>query len=462
MARKLDGTVLCAILVSCGTCVGTAHGQGEPVANDPPLAEAGDLTGLAEIMIGPQNLPGREKGERDRVPQPEEPANAPAKDEGTFWSRERLLGDLWGGRSWLESKGVTINGSFTYHLTSVVDGGSNERASSRTLWDVNALIDLDVLAGWSGASIFANFQSSDDRGRLGDSGSFQLPGNIEYGRNIDEVGELWLEQKAFDDVLRVKVGKIDANSEFGYVNAAGDFLNGSASVSPTVQMLPTVPAQATGVVVFVYPWEKVYVGGGFFDGATQDGIRTGGRGPADFFSDSRSDSWYWIGEVGCGWTLESMGDGRVALGGWHATGDFARFDADIEKGTEGLYALAEQQVWASDKDDSDKGVFVFAQYGWADKDLALIGQHVGVGAAWRGICEPRQDDSMGLYWSLADVSKGSLTGADRDEHAFEVYYKAQITPWVYVQPNAQFFINPSGRSGIDDSTVLGLQVGLTF
>lgn len=425
----------------------------------------GDLATVTEAEMGPQELPGREKGERERTAEAPAvpPAPAPAT-ERSFWEWDRLSGDWCGRREKLESSGITFNASFTYHVSSVVDGGQHERAGSRTLWDVNAALDFDKLMGWSGGSFFVDFQSSDDRGRLADAGAFQLPGNIEYGRNIDEVGEAWYQQKLFGDVLRLKLGKIDANSEFGFVNAAGDLLNGSASFSPTVLAMPTVPAQATGIVAFVYPWDKVYVGGGFFDGATQDGIRTGGRGPADFFSDSRSDSWYWMGEAGCGWDWKGLGDGRVAVGGWHETGDVARWDGGVENGSSGGYALVEQQVWRAGEGDEEKcrGLFVFGQYGWADKDVAAVGQHFAAGVTLRGVCKSRCSDGMGFYWSMADASKDVLTGADRDEHAFEVYYKAQITPWVYVQPDVQFFINPSGRSGIEDSTVLGVQVGVTF
>jgi porin len=461
----VSGITLAAMLAASA---GGVQPEAGPESLPGPETSPESLVGVfeSEAEMGPQNLPGREKGERERevvtppVPTPE------AKPEAaiSFWNATRLSGDWWGHRPKLEEAGVTFNGSFTLHTASVIDGGVRERASTRTLWDFNSTFDLEKLVGWTGASVFVDFQSSDERSVVADTGTFQYPSNIEYGRNIDEVGELWLQQKLWDGVVRLKAGKIDANSEFAFVNAAGDVSMVPASVSPTVLQIPTVPAQATGIVAFVYPTDGLYVGAGFFDGATQDGIRTGGRGPADFFSDSRSSSWYWIGEVGYGWDCESLGAGRAAAGGWHATGDFARFDSSIEEGTEGFYALAEQQVWRRGSDDANKnkGLFVYGQYGWADKDVTTLGQHVALGATLKGVCNGRPDDSIGVYWSMIDASKDVLTGANRDEHAFEAYYKAQITPWLYVQPSLGFFINPSGRSGIEDATVVGIQVGVTF
>lgn len=464
MANSLGKTGIACLVCAAGMVSSVGAQTAEPATGFPGVdSPAAELASVFEMEMGPQELPGREKGERERTPEVK-PEEKPAESEKSFWEWDRVTGDWGGARTKLEDHGITFNGSFTYHFNSVVKGGVNERSGGRHLWDFNVNFDFEKMMDWKGGSAFVDFQSSDDKGRIGDAGSFQVPGNIDYGRNIDEVGEAWVQQKLFDDVLRIKVGKIDANSEFAFVNAAGDFLNAVAAFSPTMLQFPTVPAQATGIVAYVYPTERCYIGGGFFDGATQDGIRTGGRGPADFFSDARSTSWYWVGEAGCSWTFESLGDGRFAVGGWHATGEFARFDGDIENGTEGAYALVEQQLWRLGEDDENKcrGVFAFAQYGWADKDVSLIGQHFGAGVAMKGVCKSRCGDGMGFYWSMADASKGALTGADRDEHAFEVYYKFQITPWVYVQPDVQYFIHPSGRSGIEDSTVLGVQVGVAF
>lgn len=459
-----------AVLLASLAGTSWALAQPEPPAMDLPGFESAESAGLANVMeseLGPQDLPGREKGERERQPEAKPDARPDAKPDATapapeisFWSRERVTGDWWGGRTKLEEAGINFNGSFTFQAASVIEGGARRHASTRTLWDFNVMFDLGTLVDWEDASVFVDFTSSDERSVLGDAGSFQAPSNLEYARNVDEIAELWFQQKLWGGAVRVKAGKIDANAEFAFVGAAADFQNASAGVTPNILFIPTVPAQATGIVAFVYPTESWYVGAGFFDGATQDGIRTGGRGPADFFSDARSSSWYWIAETGLTWDCESMGAGRAAIGGWHATGDFARFDGNIEEGSEGFYALAEQQVWrrGADEESKDKGIFAFGQYGWADKDVTVLGQHIAAGLVLKGTCSARCDDSIGAYWSMIDVSKDVLTGADRDE----VYYKAQVTPWCYIQPCVQHIIHPSGRAAIDDATLLGVQIGVAF
>lgn len=129
-----------------------------------------------------------------------------------------------------------------------------------------------------------------------------------------------------------------------------------------------------------------------------------------------------------------------------------------------MYALAEQQFWRRGTGEADKakGVWGFAQWSWADDDIASVRNDIGAGVTYKGVCEARSGDSIGLYWNWSNTTDEALAGTETDEHAFEVFYKAMITPSIYVQPDVQFIANPSGRRTIDDAWVLGLQVGVAF
>ncbi|QOI99151.1 MAG: carbohydrate porin [Phycisphaeraceae bacterium] len=441
------------------------------VAGLPAAAVAQDAVDVAsafeaEFDPGSADVPGRVLGDRDRVKREPGPHGDP--EEGSWvsrwWGGEHGTGHWWGARSDLEERGLIINGSLTFNWSGIWSGGVRERATTRHQWNVNIRADFEKLFGWEGAEVFADFNSSDDRNELNDTGAIQTDSNIDNSKNIDEVGQLWFQQKLFDDVVRLKLGKMDANEEFAFAFAGLEFLNNGAAYPVTVLPMPTIPFQAVGVLLFVYPLERVYVGGGFFDGATQDGIRTGGRGPADFFSDSRSSSWFWIGEAGVGWEIGSMGEGRVAAGVWHHTGDFTRFDLDTEKGTEGWYALAEQQLCRAGDEGEDRvrGLYAFAQYGWADKDLSVAHQTIGGGLVLRGIGSWRPDDSVGFFASFVDVTDDPVVGAETNETAFEVYYNIRVNKFISVRPDVQYIVNPSGRKTIEDAWVGSLQVRFDF
>ncbi|MDX2117956.1 MAG: carbohydrate porin [Planctomycetota bacterium] len=449
-------------------------------ADDPVTSPDVDPTQTSAIA-GPQDLPGIEKGARVRKTEEEKkeeakPQTPPAGEDKPdwfggkpFWEWQRVTGD-WGGlRTKMENAGFTLSASLTMDWSSVWSGGVNKTAHTRTLWDVNLNVDLEKAVGLTGGKVFFDFQSADGRGGAADAGSFQLFSNIETPGNRDQISELWYEQKLFDNVLRVKVGKINAYTEFDFTDAAAGFMNGSAGKCPSIVGIPAYPDPALGAAVFVYPLEQLYIGGGVFDGATIDGISTGNHSPETFFNDDKSSAWFWIGEVGFSWNeVGPLGGGRVAAGAWHHTADFTTFAGNPESSTEGVYALAEQQVWRWGKegDDAERGAFVFAQGGMTDGDVASAETSFDAGVSFEGICSARPDDGAGfmLSWvDLSDSDNGSGGKAfDNDEWLLEAYYKIQITPFVSVQPDLQYFINPGGSATTDDAWVGSLRFVVSF
>ncbi|MCA9293345.1 MAG: carbohydrate porin [Phycisphaerales bacterium] len=412
---------------------------------------------FAEVMeFGPQELPGHE---RRATPRPER-EEAPAVEAGPaellgWWERERITGDWVGARPMLEDSGLTIDCAYIGEWMGVLDGGVRRKGSVRGLLDVNATLDLDAAFGWEGAQVFADFYWIDGNSLSADAGDFQGVSNIEAD-NRTQLSELWFEQVLFEGQLRIKVGKIEGNAEFGFVEAAGDFLNSSAGFSPTIVAMTTYPDPATGVVVSWNATDRVSITGGVFDGAgAVDGVTTGDLGPATFFSDDQSDDYAWMGEVNVGWD-----GGRAGVGVWHHTGDFARFDGSgDESGTTGFYALGEHRVWSAD-DEDERGVDVFGQFGWADEDVSEVSWHLAAGAAWMGPFDSRPDDATGVYVSRAALS--GPAGFDDDETTIELFYKVQLTPAVSVKPDLQFVFNPGGDSTVDDAVVGGVRVEIAF
>jgi len=79
------------------------------------------------------------------------------------------------------------------------------------------------------------------------------------------VGEFWFEQAWRDGKLRIKAGKIDANTEFALVENGADFLNSSMGYSPTILVMPTYPNARHGLNAFLVPSDKFYAGLGVYD-----------------------------------------------------------------------------------------------------------------------------------------------------------------------------------------------------
>lgn len=433
--------------------------------SEPPAATLADV---------PIELPGHEEGSRTRTPHAESPTPTDQEQDseppewfgGRPWGQwERATGNWGSVRDQLATIGFDFNGSYTGEWTGVLAGGVRERGSYRHIIDLNLMVDFEKLIGLEGGSFFIDYYSTSGRSLSADVGDYALVSNIETDGAVDQIAELWYEQWLFSRVLRLKFGKIEANSEFAFFNHGDGFINSGVGFPPTFQGFPTYPDPATGLVAFLYPLEQWYAGFGWFDGATLDGFATGGRGPATFFSDSKSDSSFFIGETGFTWeTLGPFREARIAVGGLGHDADVDRFDGGTEDGAAQFYALAEALVWKRQPDDHEdhRGLAVVARYGWADDEFTDAGNYLAAGLQLNGTFDDRPDDATGIYASWLDLSDAEASGFDRDEWVIEWFYNIQVTPWFSVKPDIQYVIDPSGSSDTDDALVGMLRVEVAF
>lgn len=365
---------------------------------------------------------------------------------------QRATDDWFGARPWLDDRGITFQASVAMEYAKNLRGGVSTNGSDfRHLFNANLTLDTDKLVGLPGGTLFVSFQNQGGDGAA-DSGAAQNVSNLDAdGRT--QVSEVWYEQVLFGGTVRVKAGKVDANTEFASAKNAGEFLNSSMGYSPTILGIPTYPDPAFGLNVFVNPTDHLYAGVGVYDGAAQEGVPTGSHGPATLFGDP--GDLFFIAEGGLKWSLAGGRDGRAGFGGWHHTGTFDRFDGGTESGTSGAYFVADQTVWRENPDvESDaQGVGVYVQYGYADPSVSLFHHHVGAGFSWKGAVPGRDDDVFGVGLSYVRFAGGA--GLDHDgELATEAFYKFQLTPWVSVKPDLQYIHNPAaGRSDALVATV---------
>lgn len=359
-------------------------------------------------------------------------------------------------------KGLSLEGSYTHETTSVLDGGINQRTSNRELLTIDANLDLEALMGIQGGRVFAQFlHATAERGGSLDTGDIQAYTNLEVERSQDELYECWYEQTFGDDKFRLKVGKVDANTEFNYVDAAGGFANSSAGFSPTIFAFPTYPNPAMSINLFWNITDTTTLGYGFYDGANAvDGVETGQFGPASFFNSDESNDYFHVFQIEHRWDSKwSLGAGRATAGLWHHTGEFSTFSGEEKNGTTGFFLTVEQQLSGNSE---EQGYFSFGQYGWADQKVSDIAQHLAAGIVARSTSLTRDGDEMGLYITHVDLS--DATGADfvKNETAIDFYYHLNLHEHFSLQPEIQYIINPSGRTDIDDALVVGIRANLSF
>jgi porin len=444
--------------------------DGVKVTGVTDISDAAELVPAAAAGLPPV-LSGQQPGARDPAPQTPPSASDSAREwfgQKPWSAWTRVTGDWAGARTSLEDAGFKFSGSAVTEWSQVFRGGTGSPSAFRFLVDLNLALDLEKLAGLAGGTVFADFQTANSSGGGVTSGAYQTYSNIAIDGSITQLSQLWYEQWFASRALRLKVGKVDANSEFAYIGAAGGFINASAGFSPAIFALPTYPNPATSANLFVYPTENVYIGVGIYDGASAaDGIATGSRGPATFFSDDQSDDWFMIGEAGV--TFAEAGPltaVRAAVGAWWHTGQFGTFDGGTADGTGGFYALAEARLWKPEGVKCDnacdrRGLWMFGQLGLANGDVSAVAGQYAVGSSIVGTFDGRDDDSAGVYLSIVDFSNNPAAGFGANECALELYYDFVLTPCVHIKPDLQWFGNPSGGQ-TDDSLVGTIRCIFTF
>ena len=86
---------------------------------------------------------------------------------------------------------------------------------------------------------------------------------------------------------------------------------------------------------------------------------------------------------------------------------------------------------------------------------------------YTGITPSRADDQIGLSFASANFGDpyrqcqaliGDTIG--KREVVIEAAYSAVIAPWLSVQPDVQYVINPGGKTGLRDAVVIGLRIKL--
>ena len=113
--------------------------------------------------------------------------------------------------------------------------------------------------------------------------------------------------------------------------------------------------------------------------------------------------------------------------------------------------------------DDERGIGVFAQYGWADDAVSEIGHHGSLGGQWVGPWPDRPDDVLGLMVSPVWFSDEPGAGFTEDaEWAFEAFVKFQVTPWLSIKPDLQYIIHPGGDATVDNALVGTLRLELAF
>lgn len=416
--------------------------------------------------------------------------------------RNQVTGDWMGVRPVLSDKGVEIFGGYKVEVWGDAAGGLKTGTVYTGLLDFGAEVDLEKAFGWQGASVSTTWLWLSGRDASEDLvGNFLTVSNI-AGFNTLRMFELWFQQEFFDEKLSIRLGQLSADSEFLISDYSGLFINGTFGWPAFAYMNipnggPGYPMGTLGARLAVDPVDWFTFQSAVFQGNVfaQDVNRHGFRWRLD-----AQTGYTFLNEAQFRWNHreeESGLPGQLKQGVWFQTGQSADALAEsTNSGNAGIYAVLDQMLYrepgeaAGLSEDgksavdgksgksfkspvevkkSAQGLGWFGRVAFAPADRNFVNFYFDTGLSYKGLIPTRDNDTVGIgfgYAQLSNGARGSLqneganpTGA---EMVIEFTYQAELTPWLVVQPDLQYIINPGGTSDLNNALVIGGRAAIAF
>ncbi len=383
----------------------------------------------------------------------------------------------WGGlRDRLVLDGVSVGAAYFAQPAANVAGGLDEGTSWRGDLGVGGYLDLERLINWKGGFFTASFSYKDGSDSLtpryvGNQFPVQLPSFDDDGAT--RLVHLAFGQQLFDNNAELVGGRIIAGEDFATLRLACTSVNQAVCGNPIAGAqsisFPSYPSATWGARLKVKPGQDWYAQAGAylvypnFRDADDHGLEFGAPAGHGILA---------LGEFGYLAGSHSGGEGlpgKYKIGGYHDGEDLTDFSTSMtEDGTWGVYVMGEQMLYAED-DSFNEGLSAFLALSYAPPDVNRITFMAAGGLSYKGLIEGRPDDALSLIGAYGDFSSDlsdSQVAAglsnQTGEGLLEINYRAQLAPWIFVEPDAQWIINPNGQSNIDDALVLGLAFGVVF
>jgi porin len=303
--------------------------------------------------------------------------------------------------------------------------------------------------------------------------------------------QLWIEQKLLDGRLTIRLGQEGADTQMMISKYGALFLNSGFGFPPLVATDlpsggPNYPMATPFVRAQFQATDKITLVGAVFNG---DPAPPGTGNPQ--LHDAGGTAFRVNGHALAFtelWYSTNQGDGATGLpatyklGAWYDTAQFA----DQLYDTTGLplanpkssgvprqhspdfaiYGIVDQMVWQ--KPNSKQGIGVFLQVMGAPSQYNLSNLFIEGGMNWTAPFAGRDNDVFGLGVSYLGISPAARhygrelvaqTGTGQpyasNETVLEATYLYQVSPWLTLQPDLQFVINPgAGIPSIYSTTPL--------
>lgn len=364
---------------------------------------------------------------------------------------DALTGDWGGSRARMEEKGITYDIFYIGDYGNNLSGGATTGSTYLDVTHIGVGLDGDKM-GVTGASFFISVIGNQGQ----DPGPSTLVGDAQGVSNIEAPGkwqlhEAWYEQK-IGARFSARLGRYDFNSEFDAIDTAELFLNGSHGIGPDISQ--------TGPSLYPELYPAVRLG---FNMANGRYLQTA------YMSNTNTTPNDTMLGIEYGRVVENSSTGlrKFALGAWYFTNSKT---VDIggsgipATNNMGLYGLVETAL-TQEAGSKNQGLNGYLRYGVADATLNQFASYVGAGLVYTGLFDGRDEDQAGIAVAMAGngaTYKAATATATDSETNIELTYRFQVKPWLAIQPDLQYVIDPGADNSNANASYFAVRAEITL
>lgn len=408
-------------------------------------------------------------------------ASAHAEDSPD-WGATTLSGEWGGMRSSLYSKGVDVEFTHKSDVMANASGGIKRGTAWMGHTEARIKMDLEKLAGLDTTTVYIHYHS-----QLGSKfnrdyvGSFVGVDNIETNANTAQFADAWLQKNFSGDRLSVLAGIYSVDSEFYVTDTSSVFMQPPYGMANDMAQSgrngpPIFPIGALAArLKYTAPDRNFYLQSALADGVPGDHDNPYGT----HVKLGHGDGTLLVAEFG--YTPPAKPEGTIApapkadeehesfnktaVGFWRYSARFHDLDPanPALHPSRGVYFLAERSL-AAEEDHPSRGLSGFVRFGTATKDIHQADWTGSLGLRYHGLLAKRAGDIAGIAVTVSHASDRyrALNNAESSQTAVEATYRAEIYPWLALQPTLQYVANPNMDRILGNAWVVGTRLELSL
>lgn len=350
--------------------------------------------------------------------------------------------------------GVGYTGDFAGNLTGGLRTGTTFMGMAR----INLEFNTGEAGLWRGGQLFAMVSCTHGGMPSQDLiGDFQVASNIEAGNHLF-VQELWFRQRFGS--AEVTIGLQDLNATFVCNETGGSFLNSSFGIPSMITSnipAPVFPLTTLGITAGWQVTGRLALGFAIHDGSPlsfeSNPYNLRWRPSADHGVVTIARARYAIGP-------EKL-SGCIELGGYYHTGltepdELTGTRSEVFDHNHGIYLIAEKTLH---RGLNDRLISMFLQAAVSPRTINRQHYYLGWGVTCHGLFSANGRDEAGFGIAHA----GFCNQIPASETTLELFYRYQLTPFLFIQPDIQYIIHPSGSDiPLPNAMVLFLRAAISI